>query len=109
MYPLILAEMAGYFGHQKIVEQDHVLLLLFGRGDPPEATQTEARNVVDVHRRSNDCLQMVTLLLRRVRTVYDGHQPVTGLLDESDCLGACLRPGSVHRSWRRNQQGVRPD
>ena len=48
-YPLILAEMAGDFGQQKVVEQGHVLLPLIGRGDLPEAPQAEACNVIDIH------------------------------------------------------------
>ena len=109
-YPLILAEMAGDFGQQKVVEQRHVLRPLIGCGDPPEAAQAEARDVIDVHGCIDDRLQPATLLLRRVRAVDDGHQLVAGALDESDRPLAwpvprrgepC--PGGV------NQQGGRSD
>jgi hypothetical protein len=64
-YSLVFAKMAGDLGQQKVVEQGHVLLLLIGRGASPEAAQAELRSVVHVHRRVNDCLQLLTLLLGR--------------------------------------------
>jgi hypothetical protein len=39
-HALILAEMAGDFGHQQLAKQVKILPLLFGRGEAPEAAKT---------------------------------------------------------------------
>jgi len=46
------------------VEQRHILRLLIGCGDPPEAAQAEARDVIDVNSCIDDRLQLTTLFLR---------------------------------------------
>ncbi len=49
LYALIFTKVVGDFHHQKVVEQGHILLLLDGRSEAPEAAKTEARNIVRHH------------------------------------------------------------
>ena len=95
-------------GHQEIVEQHHVLLLLLGRGEAPEASETEMRDVVDVNGRINNLLQLGALFRRRSRAIGDGHQPVARALDESNRLGARLRERVTEAPWG-NQRPTRSE
>jgi hypothetical protein len=40
---------AGDFHRQKVAEQSHILRLLVGRSETPEAAKTEAPNIVNVY------------------------------------------------------------
>jgi hypothetical protein len=52
LHPLILAKMASDFGHQKLVKQWQILLLLIRCRNPPETAETEPRDVIDIHGRT---------------------------------------------------------
>jgi hypothetical protein len=49
LYALKFTKMIGDFRHQQVAEQGHILLLLVGRSETPEAAKTEPRNIVNVH------------------------------------------------------------
>jgi hypothetical protein len=95
--------MGSDFGHQEVVEQGQVFALLPGRGNPPEAAQTEARDVVDVHVRIDRRLRAAPFLSRRARAVGDRHQFAARAFDECDRGFPWLRLGAAHR-YRRDRE-----
>ena len=78
--------MAGDLCHQKIVEEDHVLRLLFGRGETPEAAETESPDVLVIHGGVDDITQPAALFQRRIIAVDDCHQRIACVADEQSRL-----------------------